>query len=352
MALLPLSPSYAHARAAFLDAAGAAGCRTTSHVHPDLGLDGEELAVDVAELGPEDAAHVVLVVSATHGVEGYCGSALQRNWLANAASERPDDVRLVLVHALNPYGFSWVRRVNEDNVDLNRNFVDWSAPLPPDDGYAELADLLVPASWSDAEQERTMLALIAVAEEVGLERLQGIVSRGQYTHPDGVFYGGSGPVWSNRWLHRWCASSLGSARSLVVVDLHTGLGPNGVGEAICVERVGTPGHDRARARWGEVTSMLDGGSSSAVLVGDWLTDADRLLPAGEVTAICLEYGTVDPLTVLQALRADAWLHAHGDPVGPDAAAIRAQVRAAFADDDPAWLDAVWARFLEILGGAW
>ena len=68
------------------------------------------------------------------------------------ASGRPT---LVFVHALNPYGFSWVRRVNEDNVDLNRNFPDWSQPLPTNDGYAELADILVPTEWTPEVQERT-----------------------------------------------------------------------------------------------------------------------------------------------------------------------------------------------------
>ena len=64
-----------------------------------------------------------------------------------------------------------------------------------------------------------------------------------------------------------------------------------------------------------------------------------------------KFGTVDPITVLQALRADAWLHGFGDPRGADSPAVRAQVRAAFADDDPAWLAAVWTRFAEVMGRA-
>ena len=63
----------------------------------------------------------------------------------------------------------------------------------------------------------------------------------------------------------------------------------------------------------------------------------------------MEFGTVDPVTVTQALRADAWLHAHGDPRSAQGDAIRAQVRAAFADDDPAWFDKIAARFDEVIG---
>ena len=346
-----LAPTYARARLEFLAAADAAGARIATHPHPGRGLEGEDLAVDVAELGPADAADVVLVVSATHGVEGYCGSALQTGWLERPTRSRPEGVRLVLVHALNPHGFSWVRRVNEDNVDLNRNFVDWSQPPPENPDYDRIAHLLVPPSWTPEEQERTTLELVGIAEEMGLERMQEVVSRGQYRQPTGVFYGGSGPVWSNRWLHTWCESELGACRRLTIVDLHSGLGPWGHGELICVESAGTAPHDRARALWGEVTSMADGSAAGATLDGDWLTGAHQLARHAETTGGALEFGTVDPVTVAQALRADAWLHAHGDPLGPAGEEVRAQVRAAFADDDPAWIDVLWTRFTEVLGAA-
>jgi len=346
-----LSPSYPLARAAFLDAARAAGARCEAFVHPRSGPEGEELAVDVAELGPADADTVVVVVSATHGVEGYCGSALQTLWLTAHAAERPGELRVVHIHALNPYGFAWVRRVNEDNVDLNRNFIDWSQPSPANADYARIADLLVPRQWTDDEQGRTTSELLELVGEWGFPRLQTVISGGQYHHPTGVFYGGTGPVWSHRWLRDWCANSLGSAQRVIIIDLHTGLGPWGVGELISSASSGEPHYDRASARWGAITSMLDGDSVSAVLAGDWMAIADELAPHAEVTPITIEYGTVDSITVLQSLRADAWLHAHDDPSGPLAPAIRAQVRAAFADDDPTWLAACWWRFHEVISAA-
>ncbi|HEY4332545.1 MAG TPA: M14 family metallopeptidase [Ilumatobacteraceae bacterium] len=349
--ITPLSATYAGARAAFLTAAVSAGASISHHVHPLRGPDDEELAVDVAELGPPTAAHVVVVVSATHGVEGYCGSALQRHWLEHHSHERPADVALVMVHGLNPYGFAWVRRVNEDNVDLNRNFIDWEQPPPANPDYDSIADLIVPAAWSEEEQARTLSALFEVAGRVGLDRMQEIISSGQYTNPTGVFYGGTAPVWSHRWLRAWGAERLARATHVTIIDLHTGLGPWGFGELIGSEASTTDAHRRAMALWGDVTSMVDGDSVSANLFGDWQAAAGQLAPHAEVTATTIEYGTVDTLTVLQALRADAWLHAHGDPRGAGAAAVRAQVRAAFADDDPAWLRATWPRFTDVLDRA-
>jgi hypothetical protein len=346
-----LSPTYPIARAAFLAAAGAAGAVVTSHSHPLAGPAGEALGVDVAELGPNDAATVVLVVSATHGVEGYCGSALQTHWLANFAAQRPADVRVVNIHALNPFGMAWVRRVNEDNVDLNRNFIDWSQPPPHNDDYDGIADDVVPAEWTAEAQQRSLDALLALVGEWGYPKVQAVVSGGQFAHPKGVFYGGTGPVWSHQWLREWCANNLGAAQRVVIIDLHTGLGPWGHGELISSSSPGEPMFDRAAAIWPDAVSMMTGDSVSAALVGDWLNVADQLAPHAEVVPICIEYGTVDGITVLQSLRADAWLHGHGDPTGPEAPTIRAQVRAAFADDNPAWIEACWPRFQEVLSAA-
>ena len=345
-----LAATYGEARSAILAAGVRAGADATAFVHPSPGRLGEELAIDVLTMGPDDADSVLVIVSGTHGVEGYAGSALQRWWLDRSADARPDGVRVTVVHALNPVGFSWVRRVNEDNVDLNRNFVDWSSP-PRNDAYADIADLLVPTDWDAATQETTTAALLEAAGDVGLDRFQEIVSGGQYDHPTGIFHGGSGPVWSHRWLASHLPEIVGSASRLGIIDVHTGLGPWGQGELISHEASGDPGYERGTAWWGDVRSMRDGESVSASLEGDWLAAVEAWLPGVEVTSAALEFGTVDTITVLQSLRADAWLHAHGDPAGGEAEAIRVQVRAAFADDDPAWLALLIERFDQVTAAA-
>lgn len=346
-----LAPTYQAARDRFLAAADDAGATVSSFDHPLAGLDAEPLAVDVAELGDTTDSAALMMVSGTHGVEGFTGSALQSHWLRAHAADRPDGVRVVHVHAFNPYGFSWVRRVNEDNVDLNRNFVDWNAPAPVNERYGGIAHLLVPEEWDADTQQATTVRLMEFAGKIGLDAMQEVVSGGQYAHPAGVFYGGTGAVWSHRWLERNAAGLAGGASRLGVLDLHTGLGPWGHGELISHEGRDGPGYRRGTEWWGDVRSMGDGESVSAPLSGDWLGRIGDFVPGVEITAAALEFGTVDTITVLQALRADAWLHAHGAPTATGAAAIRAQVRAAFADDDPAWFEAIRARFDEVSSAA-
>ena len=344
LAIAPLSPSYSIARQAFLEAAAAAHARITSHPHPLSGLEDEALFVDVAEVGPADADSVVVVVSGTHGVEGYLGSALQRHHLENLADGVVAGPTFVFVHALNPYGFSWVRRVNEDNIDLNRNFIDWSQPHPTNDEYAQLADTLVPASWTDEVQARTRKDLLAKLTELGLGRAQQIISGGQFTHPTGVFYGGTEPSWSNRWLRDFVTHRLADVSRASIIDLHTGLGPWAHAELISSEPVGSAALARQRSWWDGVTALGEDTSVSAEITGEWLGAVTDLAPTTELTAIAIEYGTVDPVMILDSLRADAVLHATGRQTSPEAAAIRAQVRAAFVDDDPAWLRACWPSY--------
>ncbi|MEM9463745.1 MAG: DUF2817 domain-containing protein [Actinomycetota bacterium] len=333
-----LADDYREARRRFRDAADDAGASRRAFTNAGhLGRDGEELTLDVATLGPADADHRVLVVSGTHGVEGYCGSALQTHWLTHHHASRPDDVRVVMAHALNPYGFSWVRRVNEDNIDLNRNFIDFAEPLPHNHAYDEIADALVPEHWDDETQATALAELFAYIDRVGMEQMQAAVSGGQYAHGTGLFYGGVAPSWSRRQLESLWAEELVGAATVAVLDLHTGLGPWAHGELINHERAGSVGYQRATDRWGEVRSMLDGESVSAALTGDWLGAIQGWAGPTDVDAVAIEYGTVEVITVLESLRADAWMHGRGDPTGPDAATTRRQVWNAFLDDDPAWI---------------
>lgn len=125
------SGDYSALRARFLAAARTAGASLVEYLHPLHGPDGERLATDVAYLGRNDARKLMVLISGTHGVEGPFGSACQTAWLSqNTPWQLPDDTAVLAIHLINPWGTAWSRRVNEDNVDLNRNFIDWQKAPP------------------------------------------------------------------------------------------------------------------------------------------------------------------------------------------------------------------------------
>jgi Protein of unknown function (DUF2817) len=353
----PFAQTYAEARGKFGAAADAAGLDVHNHIHPMLGRDGETLALDVALQGRRDAAKLLIVSSGCHGVEGFCGSAVQVDLLRDAAWRRAvhdSGVAVLYLHALNPYGFSWWRRTTHENVDLNRNFHDFSLPLPANPGYDELAALLVPEQWPPTPAVQSRVGRF-VAER-GLAALQQAVSGGQYDHPEGLFYGGRDPTWSNVTLRHVLREQCAGCARLGWIDVHSGLGPNGHAERICAS-----GDDdaaalqRARVWWGDaVTAIHDGGSASAPLTGlMWQAVGDEC-PQAETTGIALEVGTVPILALIDALRADQWLENHPEAPEAQRVAIKRQLRDAFYTDTDDWkqrvLEQAREAALQALGG--
>jgi hypothetical protein len=333
---------YAQARVKFLEAAATAGLAIESFPHPLPGLHGEALAMDVALDGPDDAQHLLIVSSGCHGAEGFCGSGVQvfalhdREWLAKA---RAAGVAVLYIHALNPHGFSHLRRVTHENVDLNRNFQDFGQPLPVNAAYRELQPLLLPAQWPpDAANQQAIGQYIASR---GMAALQGAITQGQHEFADGMFYGGVAPTWSNTTLRGLLRRHGGQAQHIAWIDLHTGLGPAGVGERIYAGRQDAAALQRCRQWWGgpdgsAITSIYDGSSSSAYLTGlMWSAIYDEC-PQALFTAIAMEYGTLPLMEVMTALRADHWLHNHPEAPTELAAAIHRQLRDAFYTDTDEW----------------
>jgi hypothetical protein len=358
------SDSYAEARAKFRAAARDAGATVYSFHNPAAAPFGEickrsgiaptdpdeALSTDVAWIGPRVATRLVYAQSGTHGVEGFCGSGIQVGWLEQGLHrELPRDTALLLTHAVNPYGFAWQRRVTEDNVDLNRNFVDHQAGYPVNAGYEMLKEAICPPEWTAATVAAADQTLMGYAREHGPMALQAAITSGQYSHADGVFYGGRGETWSNRTVIELLRAHAGGAKQVAFIDLHTGLGPYGVGEIINNHGADEPAFARV-ADWfgGEATSTAAGSSSSAPTSGDITLGVERALPQAEVTGVTLEYGTLPVKEVLDAVRADNWLHARGDLRAPLARDIKAQVRAAFYPAADDWKGMVFERSVDVL----
>ncbi len=308
--------TYARARVLFLEGAAAAGMALASHNHPLPGAQGETLAMDIARDGPMGAKQLLVVSSACHGAEGHCGSGVQvaathdAEWLDHARSA---GVAVLYIHALNPHGFSHSRRVTHENVDLNRNFQHFSAaqPLPTNPSYAELHDLLLPATWPPTAENQAAIA--RWIDTHGLPRYQAVVTQGQHTHADGMFFGGTAPTWSNQTLRHVLRQHGQGALQVAWIDLHTGLGPSGVGERIWAGGNDAPAIARAKRWWGgggqtPITSFYDGSSTSALLTGLMWSAIHDECPGASYTGMAMEYGTLPILDVINALRADHWLH--------------------------------------------
>jgi hypothetical protein len=349
-----LPADYFASRKRFIELARGLGIETRAFPqgHDD---DGAPLTTDIAWLGPADADTVIVIASGTHGVEGYAGAACQFRFLDRWRERhgKPDHAAVgygwLLVHAVNPWGFRYDSRVTRENVDINRNFVEFPVAAPDPGGYGERHDLLVtdfrplPRGWRN-EMRLLSNGLTAARRR----RLQEAVTAGQYAYPDGLFYGGTGPVNSRLVWEEIMQSYVAGRRRAVLLDLHTGLGKRGAGELI-TDLPASAHEVRVMNGWfdGAMRSLVDGDSVSANLVGT-LTAAFSRIDAKQRYPIGLEFGTRPPIAVLYALREDQWCRNHAAASPADRARARKRMREAFACWDSRWHGDVVGRFEQVL----
>jgi len=336
------SDSYAEARRKFVEAARRAGAKLTSYKHPsERGPGGEALYLDVSVLGPGDASRIFVVGSGAHGIEGYSGSAVQRAWL-RGRPRLPKDTAVVFFHAQNPWGFAHKTRTTEENVDLNRNFIDFSKPLPANPGYDELHPHIATPNWDEASIAEIFRRLDAYRENAGEKSFSDAFNGGQYTHADGIFYGGARPQWANSAFRAAVDTHLERARSIAFLDLHTGIGPRGEHVYLCFHPEASPARERARAWWGERAVNLQGVTHKqlATYQGTIIDAFAGMLPKADVTSIVVEFGTLPRREMQRAGLAQRWMRFEGprDPVL--AAKVRREYEAAFYPTDADWRKAV------------
>ena len=344
------SQSYGEAREKFLEYANASSFDVTSISNEGFkSPEGGSLFMDIAAKGPLEAKNVIVLSSGTHGVEGYCGSGIQSALFSEQVfDELSSDCRVVMIHAVNPFGFAHDRRVNEENIDLNRNFFDFSDQLPPDDKYAEIHDSLVPSEWEGEIREKADMALAEYVGRVGMSQFQEAATGGQYSFADGLFYGGIKSSWSAKTFLQVVAELGQLADRLNFIDFHTGLGPYGHGELISL---GSEVQKQRAARFYsnfEVTDPDAGTSSSAALNGTMGHGVERVLPDKDVVFVALEYGTLPGPEVMAAVRADNWLYTKGDLNSELGMSIKRQTKDAFYCDQPGWKDMVWQRAYDVV----
>jgi hypothetical protein len=338
--------TYAEARNLFQSACEVHDIPVAEYPHPLKGPQGESLAVDVALCGPADASNLVIVNSGTHGVEGLAGSGCQVAWLRlYDRIDVPADTAVLLVHILNPWGCAWGRRQTEDNVDLNRNFLDFDRALPTNSLYEAVHGIVVnPEHVVRAAEDSS---LTRYRRENGDQALAGALFSGQYQHSDGVGFGGHKAGWSNQTLRSIVNTYAMSAKRVLLLDVHTGLGPFGYGTLLSMELPGSPTLRRARSFFGPgVTSISEDPSVPYEVPGSLLGWISHHLKA-EVISLGIEFGTAELESLLELQVDDCRLQNFHDSWAALSGTIRAELVRFFFPATTDWLQSVMLRTLQI-----
>lgn len=329
---------YFSARDKFLSEAEDCGAFSHSAALSEKGPGGRDLFIDVAQLGSQRARKVLVHLSGVHGVEGFIGSAIQSIALREGFVI-PDDTALVLVHAVNPFGFAWLRRTNENNVDLNRNGLPSSEfPIRVKQSYSDYTKvserLGIEQAVFDAQEYGDRLAHLV--GDWGESKVKQALAGGQYAHPAGLFYGGTELQESYGLLKELLKEPLASADFACAIDVHTGLGPAAVDSLLAEYAT-----DDVRFQWLSAAFPFrlspmapDEGVAYHVsgISFNWL---EQEFPSASWWSVAQEFGTAPIPVVLGALiEENIWYH-HRDPWDLDAK-CKANLKEAFCPNDPTW----------------
>lgn len=166
----------------------------------------------------------IIVISGTHGIEGYAGSDIQSEILVNEKNNKDRHYNIILVHAANHYGFKECKRFTDDNIDLNRNFYDKMVPNPY---YTENVNKVF---LKYKKKEPTTLNLMNFAIELSAHNIfpwqvASKIMRGQYEYKDGFEYGGQKLSKEHQQIVERLSNQFNTyQQKLAVIDIHTGVG--------------------------------------------------------------------------------------------------------------------------------
>lgn len=335
------SETYSTARQKFLNSAAEVGASVSTYALPGgVGPEGESLCVDVAVCGNRFARKMAVTVSGTHGIEGYAGSALQTAWMSklHVDSRLERDLGVVHIHGINPWGFAYRQRVTKNNVDLNRNFIhDFRSP-PANPGFDALSPVLSPRQWDEDEIKLIDGELRAFKAIYGEQAYSDAFNGGQYRFPDGIYYGGAEPDWSNVTFLKIIREHLGHASIAAAIDFHTGIGEYGRPAFLCFHDLDSSALGLVKQLWGK--KAVDGSGSTHRAKARYrglLVDAfcHELLKT-RCGAVVVEFGTRDREAMQRANISLSWFRKYSETESEQAREVFENYIEAFYPSEVCW----------------
>ena len=195
--------------------------------------ESDNLYIDNIYLPSEKAKeNLIVLTTGVHGMEGYIGATMLDIFFEEIYPDiNTKNTGILIVANINPYGMKYMRRNNENNVDLNRNFIiDWkNFDLGSNKDYPEVKEFLQPegkignALWHEVT---FYLKLAKEAITKGADKVSDALLTGQYEYPNGVYYGGNGDEISTAYVKSVFNDCLdGEYKNIVHIDIHSGYGP-------------------------------------------------------------------------------------------------------------------------------
>jgi hypothetical protein len=269
-------------------------------------IDGD-LTIDFCYLPALKKSKLVIISCGVHGVEGFAGSAVQRMFMKEILPKIDlKDTGIFLIHGMNPYGFKYVRRVTENNVDLNRNCdVDRALFSSKNEGYSGLVEFLNPQEEVDIGSMGNRFFFIRAVLKILQESIKSLrqsVLQGQYVFEKGIFFGGKDFEPQVRLIQSKLIETIRNYDAIFGIDLHTGWGarntlhlfPNPVKNQnvrSAMEMI----FDGYHINWGDTEDFY-------TTTGDFSDFIGKINPGKFYIPMTFEFGTMDSHTTMGSVR--------------------------------------------------
>lgn len=311
--------------------------------YPETPESFVDLLTQSVFIGSTDAPTTLVLIGGTHGIEGFAGTAVQCDLLNLISSGHLDlspQLSVLAINALNPWGYHHLHRFDHQGIDVNRNFINFDAPLPDNSGFADLASIF---GITDLDERTRQLKNAEI--RMGNQNYEVAFSGGQYSDAFAPFYGGTRKSHSRLVIEDLMRRYKLANKHLAVIDVHTGLGPYGYGEVICDHAANSPGLDVAKHWYGDAcTSVVDGSSSSVPKTG-LLDYAWHDIMDEQGCFVTLEFGTLGTESLFNVLLDDTY-NPHGKLPGNQQA-----MKNHFCPADPYWREATIFRSRQVISQA-
>ena len=191
----------------------------------------EQLSIDWISAPSPKKEKLLFFTVGEHGIEAYTGSAMQQIFIEEYLSLfDPQTTGLLLVHCINPWGMKFKRRVNANNVDINRTFVYDPAELDPKANplYKSYKKFLNPEGGIKKSLFGKLgfyLNLLGKLISGGQAKLTEAMLSGQYYFPQGLYFGGQSMQEETLLLQKLYRENFKKYEEVLHLDMHTGYGP-------------------------------------------------------------------------------------------------------------------------------
>lgn len=175
---------------------------------------------------------LIIITTGIHGAESYWGNAVVLMIINELLPHiNLDEIGILFICNINPFGAKHFRRHTEGNIDLNRNMVlDTMLFRTPNPSADKMYNFLTPKKklkFAFLKDEFFFVTTLYNTLVYGPKTLINATTLGQYKYPESLCYGGQKTEEQVGFLDSLITTKIEPYKGMFLINLHTAYGKKG-----------------------------------------------------------------------------------------------------------------------------